>query len=272
MTTNEFNGKHVVITGGSSGIGQAAAWQFAAMGANVTIIARRSGPLAATARACGVLGRIQPMRGDVTDRTGLEQLIAAATSIFGPTDVLLCCAGTAHPDYFDNLHYTDFEYAMNTNYFGTLNAVRAVLPAMRARNTGHLALMCSGAALMGLFGYGAYGPSKFAVRGLAETLRGELSGTGVGVSIVYPPDVDTPQLAEEDRTKPAELGAISGSARAWSADEVAEKLIRGITRGSFAIPCGGAMTTLVYGHSILAPWLNRVFDRKAARARKDMGA
>ncbi|MEV0032778.1 SDR family oxidoreductase [Nocardia sp. NPDC050793] len=270
MTSSAFGGKHIVVTGGSSGIGQAAAWRFAKLGAQVTIIARREDPLAATASAAPAAGRIHAVSADVTDRVRLEAAIESAERHYGTPDLLLCCAGTARAGYFGELRDGDFHEAMDTNYFGTLHAVQAVLPAMCDRGSGHLVLVGSGAALLGLFGYTAYGPSKFAVRGLAESLRAELAHSGVRVSIVYPPDVDTPQLAAENRTKPSELRAVVGATEIWSADQVAERLIRGVVKGSFVIPCGGTITGLLYGHSILAPGLFRLFDRRAARARKEI--
>ena len=76
-------------------------------------------------------------------------------------------------------------------------------------------MISSGAALVGVYGYSAYSPSKYAVRGLAEVLRGEFKPDSVNVSIVYPPDTDTPQLAQENKTNPAETFAISGNAQMW---------------------------------------------------------
>jgi 3-dehydrosphinganine reductase len=273
MTSTRFADKHVVITGGSSGIGEASAKLFAAEGALVTIIARRQSMLdAAAANIAGVSGgaasRVLAISADVTRRDELDTAIADAVRTFGTPEVLLCCAGVARPGYFEDLSPEDFRTAMDTNYFGTLFAVQSLLSGMRAAGRGHVVLVASGAALTGLFGYAAYGPSKFAVRGLAETLRAELAHTGVRASVVYLPDVDTPQLAEENLTKPPELQAIADSAQVWSADEAARVIRRGIERGSFVITRGAQMRILIRGHSLLAPLLHRYFDgqsRKVAR-------
>jgi 3-dehydrosphinganine reductase len=266
-------GRHVVVTGGSSGIGKAVAERYARAGARVTLIARRPDVLAAAAAEVGrcAAGGPEDVLGipaDVTRDAELAAAFEAATARFGVPAVLVCCAGVARADYFERLDAADFARAMATNFFGTVGAVRQVLAPMRAAGRGHLVLVSSGAALMGLFGYGAYGPSKFAVRGLAETLRAELVDSGVRVSVVYLPDVDTPQLAEENLTKPAELRAVAGSAAVWSARRAADVIVRGVRRGSFVVTGGATMRLLVYGHSALAPVLRLHFDRVVRRVRR----
>ena len=130
---------------------------------------------------------------------------------------------------------------MQVNYFGSLYVVRAALPAMRARRQGRIVFISSGAGLMGLFGYSPYAPAKFALRGLAEGLRAELQADNVGVSIAYPPDTDTPMLAEENKTKPEETKLMTGVVKTWSAHAVASCIMRGIKRGKFAITPGAAI-------------------------------
>jgi 3-dehydrosphinganine reductase len=99
------------------------------------------------------------------------------------------------------------------------------------------------------------------VRGLAESLRGELKPFDIGVSIVYPPDTDTPQLAAENLTKPYETKLITSSTKIWKPEEVAQVIINGIKRKDFAITPGGEAKILQIGHSLLAPIIHRYFDR-----------
>jgi 3-dehydrosphinganine reductase len=265
--------EHVLVTGGSSGIGKATACLFASAGAAVTIIARRAPELEAAAariaaaRPDGDRTRVLALRADVTDSAALRAAIGVACERFGVPDVLVCSAGIARPGHFATLGEEHFRVAMEVNYFGTLVAVRSVLGDMITAGRGHLVLISSGAALTGLFGYAAYGPSKFAVRALAETLRAELAATPVRVSVVYPPDVDTPQLAEENRTKPAELAMLSAP-RPWSAEKAARVIVAGIARGAFVITGSWELRLLVYGHSVLGPVLRRYFDRVARKARR----
>lgn len=268
-----FAKQHVIITGGSSGIGQATAVRLARRGAHVSIIARDPERLEAArtvvAAACVDVGqRVLAFAADVSDRAGVGAAIRTAIGRNGPPDMLVTSAGIAVPGYFGEIPLGVFEQTMATNYFGTLYAIDATVPHMREQGRGHLVLISSGAGLIGIFGYTSYSPTKFALRGLAESLRGEMRRFGIAVSIVYPPDTDTPQLARENETKPVETKHITGRARLWSADAVADRIVDGIERGTFAITPGLAMTMLASLHSVLAPGLHRYFDALAARARR----
>ena len=267
--------QHVLITGGSSGIGLALARQSAAAGARVSLIARDPAKLAAAQASVSAVGggaaQVFTVSADVAvEREGLDAL-AAAERVHGPVDILIASAGVARPGYFEEVPVAVFERTMAVNYFGTLYLLKAVIPAMRRRARGTVVLISSGAGLYGFFGYTPYAPSKFALRGLAESLRAELQGTGVHVAIVYPPDTETPQLAEENRTKPPETKAITTAGGVWSADDVARVTLQGIARRRFAITPGLPITALAWLHSILAPVLHWSFDRKARRARREAG-
>ena len=150
---------------------------------------------------------------------------------------------------------------MAVNYFGSLYAIRSALAAMERSGTGNIVLISSGAGLIGIYGYSAYCPSKFALRGLAESLRGELKPKGIKVTIVYPPDTDTPQLAAENKIKPLETKKITATAKAWTAEAVAQQIITGVERGRFAITPGTELTILNRLHSLISPLLNWYFDR-----------
>jgi 3-dehydrosphinganine reductase len=132
-------------------------------------------------------------------------------------------------------------------------------------------LVSSGAAFMGIFGYSSYGPSKFAVRGLAETLRAELRADNVGVFVAYPPDTETPMLEEEMKTAPAETRAICALAKTWTADAVAASILKGVKRGTFAITPGATLTLMHRLPGSIIPLLRWYSDRlvrsvgKAAR-------
>lgn len=265
-------GSHALITGGSSGIGKATARLLLKRGMNVTLLARDPAKLEASRAELAVAiqseQRIGIMSVDVSDRPRLEASVAESIATLGSPSLLVTSAGIAHPGYFSDLPIDIFERTMAVNYFGTLYAIRAVLPAMLKAGHGHLALVSSGAGLVGLYGYTPYSPSKFALRGLAEALRGELKPSGIGVSIVYPPDTDTPQLAEENKTKPAETKAITATADTWSADGVATAIVTGIAQNRFSITPGTEMRVLNRFHSVLAPALNRYFDQLVAKVRR----
>lgn len=256
-------GAHVVITGGSEGIGLATARAAARRGARVSIVARRAdvidaalptiGPTAAGAAA------------DVTDAEALAAALERIGERNGPCDVLVCCAGYARPGYFGDLPVEEFERHMAVNYLGTVHAVRAVVPSMRERGRGHLLVTSSTAGLIGVFGYGAYSPTKFAVRGLAEVLRSELVHDGITVGIVHPPDTATPGFERENLTKPPETAALSGAIRPISPERMAARIVDGIERDRFQIFADPTTALLARTAGLLGPVVRRVADRTAGR-------
>lgn len=266
-----FRDQHVFITGGSSGIGLELGRQAAAAGARVSLVARDPAKLAAARAALRVAvpggAEVVTASADVAVEAEILGALQAAEKIHGPVDVLITSAGIARPGHFAEVPVAVFERTMAVNYFGTLYPLKAVVPAMRQRGRGTVVLISSGAGLVGLFGYTPYAPSKFALRGLAEALRGELKDSGVSVTIVYPPDTDTPQLAEENLTKPAETRALTAGGGLWTAEAVARVTLAGVQRGRFAITPGFQLTALAWLHSLLAPLLRWHFDRLARRAR-----
>ena len=268
-----LNWQHIIITGGSSGIGKATATLFVQTGANLTLIARDLNTLESTRAELEALKvkknqQILTLSADVSQRQQIEEAIQTAIETNGSPDLLMTSAGIAHPGYFQDLTIDIFEKTMAVNYFGSLYSIRAVVPEMQKQRRGQIILISSGAGLIGIYGYTPYSPSKFALRGLAEALRGELKPFGIGVSIVYPPDTDTPQLVAENRTKPPETKQITATAETWSAADVAQEIVRGIEQQKFAIAPGLEMTLLQRFHSLLSPTLNWYFDRIVRKIRQ----
>lgn len=263
--------QHGIITGGSSGIGKAIALKLVQKGANVTLIARTLARLE-TAQAELEAAKVhadQQVLAFVADVAKPRQITAAiqtAIAQFGAPDWLILSAGIAHPGHFQALPIEIFEQTMAINYFGSLYSIKAALSAMEQRSKGHIVLISSGAGLVGLYGYSPYSPSKFALRGLAESLRGELKQSGIGLSIVYPPDTDTPQLKAENLTKPLATQLITATAKTWSAEAVADSILRGIDKQIFAIAPGLEMSLLSKFHSLVAPAIHWYCDRLVTKA------
>jgi len=268
-----FQNAHVLITGGSSGIGLATARLAIDHGARVSLVARRPDVLddaAASLRAAG--GQVAVAATDVADATQVGTAVSALTEAFGPVDIAICSAGQARPGYFQDLDAELFRTMMDVNYFGTVNVARAVVPAMIERRAGSFVGVSSAAGLVGVFGYTAYAPTKFAVRGFLESLRGELLPYGIHVGCSFPPDTDTPQLADENQYKPKETKAISGTIKPLSAERVAKSIIEGIEKEHFAIITDNATRALAKLTGLLPGVVAKVMDRSVRKAQAGSGS
>lgn len=261
---------HAIITGGSSGIGLATAQALAARGARLSLLARGPERLDAAAAELGRQGRkVVTVPVDVTDQAAVTAAFAKATDVHGPCDVLVTSAGLAHPGYFEQLDDANFRNHMEVNFFGTLYAVRAVVPAMIERRAGSIVGVSSAAGLIGIFGYTGYAASKFAVRGFFESLRAELLPYAVHVGCAFPPDVDTPMLEYENQFKPAETRAIAGTIKPLRAETVAASILRGIERRQFAIIPDVTTKALARAAGLFSGTLAAAFDRKVQEVRRN---
>jgi 3-dehydrosphinganine reductase len=267
-----FDSQMVFIPGGSTGIGLAVATRLAAVGADVAIFARRKQPLAAAAEEISRQRRRGTQRVlwrelDVADAAQVEAVLGAAIAELGPPDVLINCAGRAIPNYFDRISLAQLEETMRVNFYGCWHAVRAVLPHMRGRG-GYIVNVSSLAGLIGIFGYTDYSASKFAVVGFSEALRSELQGDGITVSVLCPPDTETPGFARENATKPPETHAVAANASVLSADQVADALLAGMASRTFLIIPGREARTGHLVKRLLPRWFERAMDRQVGAVRK----
>ncbi len=237
----DFSNKVVYITGGSSGIGLATAKALAAEGAHIIIFARRKDRLEQA------LEEIQSMRVSSSQRFTCRQMdvsrwdvvkavISEALADFGVPDVLINCAGRAYPRVFEKVTYEQFDETMKINLYGIWHTTSVLVPYMKQRG-GYIVNVSSIAGFIGLFGYTDYSASKFAIIGLSEALRSELKPYNIMVSVLCPPDTDTPGFHEENKTKPEETRAISASAKLRQPEEVAHALLKGMRKGErYIIP------------------------------------
>lgn len=240
----ELGGKTAYVVGGSSGIGLCTAELLAAEGCHVFLFARGRERLEAA------LERVKGKRRDPSLRVGFKQMdvtkheevasvMEEAVKEFGPPEVLINSAGRAYPDYFENIDYEQFDETMKVHAYAVWNTVSALFPHMRERG-GYIVNVSSVLGFMGVFGYSDYAASKFAVVGLSEVLRSEFKRYGIKVSVLCPPDTDTPGFRVENRTKPPETRAVSEGGGLLRPEEVARDLIRGMKKGKFFIGPGSA--------------------------------
>jgi NAD(P)-dependent dehydrogenase (short-subunit alcohol dehydrogenase family) len=131
-------------------------------------------------------GRAHARLLDVTQAATIPKLVSEVIEKFGNIDVLVNNAGYGLMGAVEELDDAESRRVLETNFFGTLNMVRAVLPHFRSRRAGHIVNMSSIAGLLGIAGVGLYCASKFAVTGLSESLAQELAPFGIRVTVVEP--------------------------------------------------------------------------------------
>jgi short-subunit dehydrogenase len=186
-----YKDRVVLITGASSGIGEALARQCARDGAHLVLTARRVERLANLASELEALGaQALPVACDVTRDGDLERAVAAAMERFGRIDVAVANAGFGVAGNFERLSIDDYRRQFETNFFGVLRTAKACLGPLKA-SRGVLALVGSVAGHIPLPGNSPYCASKFAVHALAGALRAELRGQGVAVVLVTPGFVES---------------------------------------------------------------------------------
>lgn len=186
-----FQGKTVFITGASSGIGEALAHAFAAEGARLALTARRRDRLEKAADALAHEGaEVLAIKSDVTNRASLDAAVAQTAETFGSIDVAVANAGFGVTGPFQKLTADDFRRQFETNVFGVIETVYAVLPYLQA-SKGRLALISSVSGRVGSPGSSPYAASKFAVTGLAESIYYDLGSEGISVTCIEPGFVES---------------------------------------------------------------------------------
>jgi len=272
-----WNDKVALVTGGSSGIGLAIARLLAQQGAHVWLVARRKEVLETalsevlSARSdqsqhCGIFPA------DISDAAQAAAAVEHVSAQAGVPDLLVNAAGITHPGYVQDLSLEIFRAMMDVNYFGTVYITKAALPGMLQRGSGHIINIASMAAVIGAFGYSAYGASKYAVRGFSDVLRSELKPLGLHVSIVFPSDTDTPQLAYEEPFKPPETRALASNAKVMTPEAVAKATLQQAARGRYIILPGLENNLFYWLNGHLGNSVYPVVDFLISRARKQKPA
>jgi 3-dehydrosphinganine reductase len=245
------------------------------MGANITILARRKDLMESASseiKTC-TLSKDQICKwilADVTDFKALEHAINSDKTTY---DVLINSAGIAYPGRFVDMDPVIFKNVMDVNYLGTVFLTKLIVPKMIVNKSGYVVNFSSFAALVGYYGYTAYAPSKYAVRGFSRCLRSELKPYGVDVSVVIPQDTDTPQLEFERSHLPevtkranALIEKVFGSESLISAEKAADYVIEGINKRNFSIYFG-AVSVFTY---LLTPLIGRFFYSYTVKQAKDL--
>ncbi|OMO86940.1 Short-chain dehydrogenase/reductase SDR [Corchorus olitorius] len=248
--------RHVFITGGSSGIGLAIAKRAAIEGARVSIMARNIEKLEEAKKsislASGALD-VCIFSADARDYDAVQRAVNDA----GPIDVLVVNHGVYEHDVLERQGLDVVKNIIEVNLIGSFNVIKAALPLMKKdrkdKGPASIALMVSQAAQVGIYGYTAYSASNFGLRGLAEALQQEVISDNIHVSLIFPPDTETPGYKEAKRTMPELTKTIVGSPVPMKTDDVALKTLQGIKSGNFIVPCNFLGHVLAIATTGLSP-------------------
>ncbi len=227
---------HAIISGAGSGLGHGLAERLLARGCKVSIL-----DLSVSAERAAALNEAASTGAsawehficDITNSGAVKSAVEQAVAAFGAPDLAVNSAGVASNEAFSDLSEAMFHRVMDINVNGSRNFAAAVLPLMRPG--ARLALIASLAGITSNYGYAAYGTSKFAVRGLATTLRQEYEPRGIHISCICPPEVATPMVAAERATgNPVSLD-LKDIAGTLQVDEACDGIMAGIDAGQWLI-------------------------------------
>ena len=239
---------HVIITGGSSGIGYSIARILVSKGCTVTIIGRDKTKLMQAQNEIvaennknntPLIGNIRIAVADVSDSAQITEAInKACIDCNNRLDVLICSAGVSRPGRLEEIPLSSYESMTSINYLGVVYSTLAAMPFMKPQKSGRLIFISSLAGLAGMIGFAGYSPTKYAVRGFAESIHMELRPFNIFTTLVNPPDVDTPMLMQEMPFKPEETKLISEDGGLFKPEDIAKDVISSINSWRFMVNTG----------------------------------
>ncbi|KAF2263840.1 NAD(P)-binding protein [Lojkania enalia] len=268
LSTNEFpvDGRTILITGGSKGLGQASAKQLAAKGANIVIVARGEGSLAEAIASISKKARDSTKQRfhsiiadvSITDECARVVKETITWNNGSPPDIVWCCSGSAHPSLFIDTPVDQFQRMMDSNYFSCVYMAHAVLniwlrPTVDPEQpkaesvpppARHIVFTGSFVSFFSFAGFTPYCPSKAAIRSLSDSLSQEMNLYAaahpnlprVRVHTVFPATMPTQSLDDENRVKTDLTKSLEEGDQVLQPDECARRAIRGLENGEELVP------------------------------------
>ena len=263
----DIAGRTAIITGASSGIGQAVAAEFAGRGANVVLAARSRDKLDwLTSQLAQLPGHALAVPTDVTEGIAVEALVRRAAEEFGSVDILINNAGVGLFAPIADGNVDNARYLFEVNFWGALHCIQTATPYMLEQGSGHIVNVSSVAGHISPPYMGMYAATKHALAAVSDALRIELGGTGVGVSTIFPGLTDT--SFTENMLQEVEAPQIPPIARFVSANVVARRIFQAVRwglRDVYVSPEDVAGVVLDATMPLVMDWGMRFFMRAGPR-------
>lgn len=246
MSKENFKGKKVWITGASSGIGEALAYQFAYLGAELILSARNKEKCNFVAEKCNKFTEANVIPLDITNHESIEQAVKQVEKS-GPLFLMLHNAGIAQKGVVDENMMDIERRIMETNYFGTVALTKAVLPLFKKQKEGWFAVVTSIAGIMGVPGRSIYSASKHALHGFFESMRAEVFLDNIRISIIMPGFINTDITVRELKGDGQYYGELEKSHKlGMDVNRCAQIITRKLKKDRKNIIVGGFEITGVY--------------------------
>jgi short-subunit dehydrogenase len=252
----DVRGKIALVTGASSGIGEGLARMLAERGAKVVLVARRKDRLESIAADLVQAGhQALACVSDIRDVDSIAATAGEVRSAWGEIDLLINSAGYARHILFVDHDSADIQEMMLTNYMGTVNWIKQVLPAMRERRSGWIVNVSSFAGKIGQADEAAYSASKFAVTGLSAGLTPELAEIGIQLLCVYPTLVSTEMFT------PEVMARMPGGTKFIEPEEFARQTLSALAKGKAEAVIPPQMKVPIILSALFPEWMAKVFGR-----------
>jgi len=257
----QLRGKVVAVTGAGSGLGRALAFALADQGAHVALSDVNATNLAETAELLSARKidgvRVSTHHVDVRDWDAMQRYANEVEAQHGGADVIINNAGVAVLRHFETLPFEDLRFVLDVNLWGVVHGVRAFLPLMQKRGSGHIVNIGSVNAFLPFPMNAAYTIAKYGVLGLSETLLQELAETTIRVTIVHPGAVKT-NLVRNSPGFSQEQVAYFDSVAKTTSDVAARKIVRAIERDKAQILIGKDAWFMWLGKRFAPVWFTRI--------------
>jgi short-subunit dehydrogenase len=239
--------KVAVVTGGSSGIGQAIALALADCGSRMAVVGTSRDRIDGTLALMPVGRECRGYVCDVSDRTAVMSLAESVENDFGQVDLIVNNAGITSSAPFAEFDIELFDRIIRTNFFGVVNCCHAFLPKLQSRERGHIVNMSSMLGFVGVPNQSAYVATKFAIRGFTESLWAELENTGIAVTGIYPGTIQSEILQRASFSDAREKAAMMKLMDRFGipASDVAKKTVDAIKRDRREVIIGRDAIALV---------------------------